>query len=122
MQNDEEPKIIIDSDWKEQAQKEKEQLSNQPEEVDEEELTFLDIIEPIIMETAIALGGAMTEEGEMIEPDIDLAEHHLKVLSIIYTKTQGNLNKEEKEVLETALAELNDGLASVYFTDDDPED
>ncbi len=118
MQNNEEPKIIIDSDWKEQAQKEKEQLSNEPTEEENEELTFLDIIQPIIMETAISLGGAMTEEGEVIEPDLEAAEHNLEILAILYKKTQGNLNKEEKEVLETAMGELSGAFSNQYFADE----
>ena len=115
MQENEEPKIIIDSDWKEQAQKEKEQLSEDIIEEEDEELTFLDIIQPIILETAIALGAA-SDDG--IEPDLDVAEQNLEVLAILYKKTMGNLTKEEKEILETALGDLSSEFANQYFSDE----
>ena len=46
------------------------------------------------------------EESERPEPNLPLARHFIDTLSVLAEKTQGNLNMEEKRMLENSLTEL----------------
>ncbi len=110
----EEPKIIIDSDWKAQAQAEKEKLSQQaappkpakgagPE---EEEASFDEIIRMIAMQ-------ALTFLGEMPDPASgqrifapEYAKRYIDMLGILEEKTKGNLTAQEGESLSLLAADL----------------
>ncbi len=46
------------------------------------------------------------EESERPEPNLPLARHFIDMLSVLGDKTQGNLNMEEKRMLENSLTEL----------------
>ena len=46
------------------------------------------------------------EESERPEPNLPLARHFIDTLTVLAEKTQGNLNMEEKRMLENSLTEL----------------
>lgn len=104
------PKIIIDSDWKAEAEKEKERLA---QEVETEKAhaplgqpTFLHLVNMLAMQATIALGGMRGPQGETIPPDPELARFHIDMLGVIEEKTKGNLNEEETRTLGAVLHEL----------------
>jgi hypothetical protein len=111
----EEPKIIVDSDWKEEAKREKERLSH---ELDEKgggaaggegplpEPTLAELINMILMQTMIAIGGMQTPDGRVIPQDLEVAKHNIDLLALLGEKTKGNLTDDEQKLLDAALYEL----------------
>lgn len=114
-----EKKIIVDEDWKQQAQKEKEILAAQ--EKTEKEKTqqreesrhgplpkgdFAALISMLVTQALFALGVLQVEGQEKKEPDLELAKYSIDMLETIGEKTKGNLTEEEKKVLENTLSQV----------------
>jgi len=104
-------KLHIDSDWKAEAAKEKERLSEQerkspPPGTTAGPPTFLELLDLIVMQVAVALGGYAGPGGERFPPNPQAAKHFIDMLEMVEQKTRGNLTDEEKRVLETVLYEL----------------
>ncbi|MBU0716916.1 MAG: DUF1844 domain-containing protein, partial [Planctomycetes bacterium] len=106
--------LHIDSDWKTEAAREKEQLAA-TEEAAETARTgeampgqagFVDLVNLLAMQAAIALGGYQGPGGERIPPNPAAARHQIDLMGILADKTQGNLTEDEKRVLDTVLYEL----------------
>jgi hypothetical protein len=114
---DEEKKIIIDEDWKAQAQKEKESLKEQ-EKVEHEkkdeprprmpEANFSGLVSMLATQAFYALGLIQPEENKdkKIEPDWDIAKFNIDMLGMLEEKTQGNLSEEEVGMLKQTLEQL----------------
>jgi hypothetical protein len=104
------PKIHVDDDWKAQAQQEKERLSEETKDVGERqqlpEPAFTEIINLLMMQTVIGLGGMTMPDGRKIPQDLEVAKHHIDLLEILERKTAGNLDDDEQRLLSTALYEL----------------
>jgi hypothetical protein len=116
-------KIIIDEDWKQQAQKEKEILAEQEKaekEKAEKEKTprgksrrgslpkgdFAALISMLVTQALFALGLLQVEGQEEKEPDLEMAKYSIDMLETIEKKTKGNLTEEEKKVLENTLGQV----------------
>jgi hypothetical protein len=116
-------KIIIDEDWKQQAQKEKEILAEQEkaekEKVEKEKTPrdtsrrgslpkgdFAALISMLVTQALFALGLLQVEGQEEKEPDLELAKYSIDMLETIEKKTKGNLTEEEKKVLENTLGQV----------------
>jgi len=116
-------KIIIDEDWKQQAQREKEILAAQEKaekEKAEKEKTprdksrrgslpkgdFAALISMLVTQALFALGLLQVEGQEEKEPDLELAKYSIDMLETIEKKTKGNLTEEEKKVLENTLGQV----------------
>ncbi len=113
-------KIIIDEDWKQQAHKEKEKLSEQ-EKQDQKKTKkqrlepgtfpkgdFLTLVSMIVTQTLFALG-LIKMEGESDEGgaiNLELARFNIEMLDSLVEKTKGNLSDDEKKMLESSLNEL----------------
>jgi hypothetical protein len=109
--DDEQPKIIVDSDWKEEAKKEKEEADRMTR--DEAAATELpppslaEIIQMVLVQASIGLGGFQDPQtGQRIPPNMPLAQHYIDLLGLLQEKTQGNLDDQEKQLIEGALHEL----------------
>lgn len=116
-------KIIIDEDWKQQAQKEKEILAAQ-EKAEKEKAgkgkaqrdkfsrgplpkgDFAALISMLVTQALFALGVLQVEGQEKKEPDLELAKYSIDMLETIEKKTKGNLTKEEEKVLENTLGQV----------------
>jgi len=110
----EEPKIIIDEDWKQQAKKEKEKTAKQekPKEVKEEaqkmqlpEGSFETLVSMLVSQTLFALG-LLHPKGEQPQLNLELAKFNIDMLDALVEKTKGNLSDHEKYLLENSLDEL----------------
>ena len=106
----EKPKIIVDSDWKSEAQKEKDRLA---EELDQQaaegpipDPTFAEVINMIFMQAMIGMGGYQSPDGRVIPPDFEVAKHHVDMLGLLAEKTKGNLTDDEQKLMDAALYEL----------------
>lgn len=111
---DEEPKIIVDSDWKQEARAEKERLEEETASVGQDQppadASFLEIVNMIAMQAVIGLGGMNMGDGRQVPPDLGVAKHHIDLLEILQAKTTDQLDDTEKQVLDTALHELRMGF------------
>jgi len=119
-------KIIIDEDWKQEAQKEKEILAAQ-EEAEQKKAEvqgrrgplpkgdFAALISMLVTQAFFALGVLQVEGQEKKEPDLEMARYSIDILETIEEKTKGNLSEEEKKVLESTLNQVR--MAYVKVTE-----
>ena len=109
--------LHIDSDWKTEAQQEKERLAEQEKREQQkraasgappgrEAASFIELVNLLAMQAAVALGGLQGAGGENIPPNPAAAKHYIDLLEVLEKKTEGNLTDDEKRVLGTVLYEL----------------
>ena len=109
-----EKKIIIDEDWKAQAQSEKEVLAEQEkaekESQDQEQpgtklppADFAGLVSMLATQAFFALGVIRTKEDEQREPDFILAKYNIDMLGVLQALTKGNLTEDEKQLLDNYL-------------------
>jgi hypothetical protein len=107
---DDGPKLHIDSDWKNEAQQEKERLAEeeakQPARPELGEATFAHLVNMLAMQAAVALGGMRGPTGEAMPPDPELARFHIDLLGVLQEKTKGQLDDEEEKALTAVLRDL----------------
>jgi len=124
------PLIHVDSDWKREAQAEKERLARELEREpkapppgqgpaagpaaaamhgEEGRLpapSFVGLVQSLATQAAIFLSDQVDPEtGETLR-NLDLAKYNIDLLGVLEEKTAGNLTDEEKRVLDTMLYEL----------------
>ena len=124
-EKEQEKKIIVDEDWKQEAQKEKEILAAQEEvekkDKQEEETSrgplpegnFAALISMLATQALFALGLLQIKGQEERKPDLELAKYNIDMLQVLDEKTKGNLTKEEEAVLSNTLNELRMGYVKV---------
>ncbi|MCK5174510.1 MAG: DUF1844 domain-containing protein [Planctomycetes bacterium] len=133
-ENDKKPekKIIVDEDWKAEAQKEKEVLKAQEKvehEHEEEEAKeeakdkehpalppadFLGLVSMLATQVYFALGLLATEGDEKRKPDLVIAQYNIDMLDVIETKSKGNLTDQESKLLTDTLHQAR--MAFVKFS------
>ena len=109
----EEPKIIVDDDWKSQVEKEKEELkesANEPKgEAEEHDLppaSFMVLMSTLATQAMAAMG--LIPDPMTGQPSVNLpmAKHFIDLLGMLQEKTQGNLTEEEANHLRDGLHQL----------------
>jgi hypothetical protein len=124
----EEPKLIIDEDYKTQVEREKEQLRAQQEaeartessdsKVDEEassdthseappppaSLTFL--VTSLATQAMAAMGQIPGEDGKPLPMNLDYAKHFIDLIGVLEEKTTGNLDDAESKFLQETLHQM----------------
>jgi hypothetical protein len=127
MAQEEQPKkIIVDEDWKKEAQREKETLAAKEAEEKETEAkegpkregplpegNLGALISMLTTQSLFALGFLQIKGEEEREPDLDLARYNIELLQALEEKTKGNLTAEEQKLLKNTLSELRMGYVSV---------
>ncbi len=108
------PKIIVDDDWKSQVEQEKEALAEQSTESPEvpeamQELppaSFLVLLSTLATQAMAAMG--IFPDPMTGKPNVNLpmAKHFIDCLSMLKEKTEGNLTEEEEGHLRDALHQL----------------
>lgn len=112
MTDDKAGRIQVDSDWKQEAQREKERLAAAEQEAldkaggPEGPPGVLDIINLLATNAAIGLGGYAAPDGQRIPPDLAMAKFHIDLLAVFEEKTRGNLTPEEKQTVDGVTHEL----------------
>ncbi len=109
---DEEPKIIVDSDWKSQAQAERDKLAeaeaasaSEPDPRGLPPADFRGLVEMIATQALLYLGGVPDQSGKaMFDPGV--ARHMIDLLGVIEEKTKGNLTDEESTMVTQLLGDL----------------
>ncbi len=107
-----EKKIIIDEDWKKQAQTEKEKLAAEIKKEDDapKELPKADIsglINMLATQAMFALGLiAPPGEEDNVKVDLAIAKYNIDLLETLEEKTKGNLMGGEANLLNSSLNQL----------------
>jgi hypothetical protein len=112
---EEQPEKKIDLGWKEQAQREKEQLSeeldqgaagggDEPPELSEP--SFLNFVNGMAVQAAMFLGQVENPVVGKRILDLPAAKYNIDALGIIAEKTKGNLTAEEDKALTAMLGDL----------------
>jgi len=132
--SDDAPKIIVDDDWKSQAQAEKQKLAEQARAKAQAEAakpatstgaaaasgrasggggarqlpeaSFESLVSTMTTQALFAMGAIPDPHTGQRMAHLDLARHHIDMLSVLEEKTRGNLSKEETDMLATTLYEL----------------
>ena len=112
------PKIIIDEDWKSQAEVEKQKLSQVEEsapagdEADDggaasmPKASFSVLVTSLVTQILFSLGAIEDPQTKKRYLDLNLAKHNIDMLSMLEEKTRGNLTEHEKNILDSALYEV----------------
>lgn len=125
------PKIIVDDDWKTQAQAEKQKLAEQAQAAKEEAAaststgtgaasestsgagsrqlppaSFDTLVSTMTTQALFAMGAIPDPATGQRIAHMDLARHHIDMLAVLEEKTKGNLSKEETDMLATTVYEL----------------
>ena len=110
-----EPRIHVDSDWKSQAQAEKDKLkemdvqSQAGSQQGRGELPpaeFKTLVGTLASNAVMSLGGMQHPETGQVMVDIEGAKLYIDLLDILQEKTSGNLDDEESQYLEQVAHEL----------------
>jgi len=129
-QKQEEKKLIVDEDWKAEAQREKEILAAQEaaekkeKEKEKQEAAeqprgplpegnFPALISTLATQSLFAMGLLQIKGQEKKEADLELAKYNIDMLSTIEEKTKGNLTEDEEKILANTLSELRMGYVQV---------
>jgi len=102
-------KLIIDSDWKAEAQREKERLQESERQAAESgsaKPRFADLLNLFVMQIMATLGGMVGPGGQPVPPDIQAARYFIDLLGLLEEKTRGNITAEEKKLLDQVLLEV----------------
>jgi hypothetical protein len=130
-----EKKIIIDEDWKKQAQQEKEILKEK-EKAEKEKQTAEEpgagergplpeanlgsLINMLTTQALFSMGVLQVKGQENHPPDLQLAKYNIDMLGVLEEKTKGNLSAEEAAALSNTLNELRMGFVQIIGQDAPP--
>jgi len=108
-------KIIIDEDWKAQAQREKEILKEQEKREKEQasypglpSADFAGLVSMLATQAFYALGVIGPQDGreEDRQPDWAMAKFNIDMLGVLEEKCKNNLSDEEDKLLKGTLGQL----------------
>ena len=117
---DEEKKIIIDEDWKREAERDRKvAAAKEAQEKKEKKVEgtrkgrgalprgdLAGLISMLTTQALFALGLIQVKGEEDREPDLELARYNIDMLETLEEKTKGNLTEQEQTVLANTLSEL----------------
>ena len=122
MTDSEEPKIIVDEDWKSQVEKEKEELRKQ-ESIDSSdqdpqhqvpEASFQVLLATLATQAMAMLGLLPNMDGPgNTEANLPMARHLIDMIAVLEDKTKGNLTDEESTTLNENLHQLRMAFVAV---------
>lgn len=123
-----EKKIIIDEDWKSQAQKEKEILKEKEKAEKEQkaaeepgaeergplpEANLGSLINMMTTQALFAMGVLKVKGQDNPPVDLELARYNIGMLEVLLDKTKGNLTDDEEAALKNTLTELRMGFVQI---------
>ena len=121
--NKKEKKIIIDEDWKAQAQKEKDVLAAQEKAEQEAQAEkkptqlppadFAGLVSMLTTQAFFSLGILRTQDDKDVPVDLNLAKYNIDMLEVLEQKTKGNITDDEQKLLENALHQLRMAFVKV---------
>lgn len=119
--SDEQPKIHVDSDWKAEAQAEKERLAQQEQKKADEQpgerglpaADFKTLMGMLASQAIMGLGAVADPQTGRVVIDLEGSKLSIDLLGILEEKTKGNLSDEEQSELTQVLAELRSRFVQV---------
>ena len=125
MSNDEAPKLHIDSDWKAEAQREKERLAaedtrktqsssgKQPKPGELPPADFSALVGMLAYQAMSGLGGSVDPKSGKMMVDPEGSRFVIDLLAVLQDKTKGNLTEEESMEINQILAHLRNQFVQV---------
>lgn len=109
-----EKKIIVDEDWKAEAQKEKEVLATEAEKTEQQPQRrgplpkgdLAALISTLTTQAFFSMGAFKVEGQDDREPDLELAKYNIDMLETLEEKTKGNLSEDEAKILAETLNQV----------------
>lgn len=117
-QEGDKPEIIVDEDWKSQAEVDRQKLadveksaSTGAESAGRGSMTlppasFGVLVTNLVTQILFALGAIEDPQTRKRYLDLALAKHNIDMLAVLEEKTKGNLTEQEKSMLDSALYEV----------------
>ena len=119
-------KIIVDEDWKKEAQREKDVLAAKEEQEKKEQAEHPEqprgplpkgdlaaLISMLATQAMFALGVIRVKGQEDKEPDLEMARYNIDMLETLAEKTKGNLSEAEDRILKNTLGDLRMGFVQI---------
>lgn len=120
VEQDESPEIQVDADWKAQAQAEKQKLSEQAKASKAGAVgadgaggpgpippaSFEALLSTLATQALFAMGAIPDPASGQRIQHLDLARHHIDMISVLEEKTKGNLTEDESTMLSSTAYEL----------------
>jgi hypothetical protein len=121
------PKLHIDSDWKAEAQREKERLAEKEKQRpataespagsggtgELPEASFRSLVSMLASQAVMGLGAMADRETGRVVIDLEGARFSIDLLDVLDQKTKGNLTPEETKELTQLLAELRSRFVQI---------
>lgn len=121
--SEDELKIQIDTDWKAEAQAEKERLAREDQATGENPESgqpgalppadFQTLIGALASQAVMGLGGVRDPKSGAVVVDLPGARFAIDLLAVVEVKTRGNLEQEEEKALTQTLTELRDRFVKI---------
>jgi len=122
MSDEQQPKIIVDDDWKSSAKAEKEKLAAQAKDRAAsgaqggrgvpEEVGFRELLSMLASQALMYMGAFPDQSGRAVVA-LDVAKLNIDLLGVLDEKTRGNLDEDEQKMLTQTLNELRLQFAEV---------
>jgi len=117
MADDKGAKLIIDDDWKEEAQKEKDILAEKEKQQQENPeaaegaaslppADFSSLVSMLGTQAFYAMGFIRTKEDEEPIQNLQMAKYNIDLLGVLQDKTKNNLSAEDHKLLDETLNQL----------------
>ena len=116
MSDEQQPKLIIDDDWKAEAQKEKQRKADEAaaktadsagqQGGEQIEANFDELVRMLVMQALLYLGAMPDPATGKAVVSLEYAKLNIDLLGILEEKTKGNLTEEEQQVLSQTASEL----------------
>ena len=107
------PKIEVDSDWKAEAQAEKERLAVAEQKVEERaqaqkipDADFRGLLGALASQALMGLGMHQDPSSKGVMVDLEGSKFVIDLLAVVEEKTKGNLDEKESETLSAILHQL----------------
>jgi hypothetical protein len=114
------PKIEIDSDWKAEAQAEKEKLAQAEQKVEERaearkvpEADFRGLLGALASQALMGLGMHQDPSGKGVMVDLEGSKFVIDLIGVVEEKTKGNLSEEEETELKQLYTELQNRFVQI---------
>jgi hypothetical protein len=114
------PKIEIDSDWKAEAQAEKERLATAEKKVEERaearkvpDADFRGLLGALASQALMGLGMHQDPSGKGVMVDLEGSKFVIDLIGVVEEKTKGNLSEDEAAELTQLYTELQNRFVQI---------
>ncbi|MCA9136575.1 MAG: DUF1844 domain-containing protein [Planctomycetales bacterium] len=108
-ENNEEPELVVDTDWKSKVEKEKQITEEPSSDADDDAMGDLPpaslamLISTFYSQAMMALGVMDNPSTGKKEMDLRMAKHFIDTLEMLEEKTKGNVNADETKMFDEVL-------------------